>query len=92
MIIRILNDNQYNVPSLYLDQINLMDNEIVRCLARDDRNGFREYYRKMIDLIKKNGVPVDEHLLKQSDLIVPPPDLNFDEAKNIFTGEGIIPG
>lgn len=92
MIIRILNDNQYVVPSLYLDQINLIDNEIVRCLARDDINGFKENYRKMIDLIKKNGVPVDEHLLKQSDLIVPPPDLSFDEAKNIFTGEGIIPG
>ncbi len=92
MIIRIMNENQYVVPSLYFDDINKIDNEIVELIAKGDKKGFKEKYGEMIALIRKNGVPMDPKTLKESDLIVPPADISFDEAKRIFVGEGLIPG
>jgi hypothetical protein len=92
MIIRIMNENQYIVPSLYYDDINKMDNEVVKLIARGDREGFKEKYDELIALIRKNGVPMDPKTLKESDLIVPPADLTFEEAMRIFVGEGLIPG
>jgi len=92
LIIRILNENQYIVPSLYYDEINAIDNALVGCIAKGDRACFEQNYRIMIDLIRKNGMPMDMGTVKESDLIVPPSDLTFEEAREIFTGEGLIPG
>lgn len=92
MIIRIMNENQYIVPSLYFDDINRMDNEIVHLIAKGDEKGFKKKYSELIGIIRKNGVPMEEKTLKESDLIVPPADISFEEAKRIFVGEGLIPG
>jgi hypothetical protein len=92
MIIRILNENQYIVPSLYYDDINKIDNEIVKLIAKGDKNGFQKKYGELIAIIRKNGVPLDPKTLKESDLIVPPADITFEEARKIFVGEGLIPG
>ncbi len=92
MIIRIMNENQYIVPSLYFDDINKIDNEVVKLIAKGDREGFKEKYGELIALVRKNGVPMDPKTLKESDLIVPPADITFEEARRLFTGEGLIPG
>lgn len=91
MIVRILNDNQYIIPSLYYEEINALDNEIVRSIAGGDRDGFRESYDRMIGLVRKNGIPIDPHTVKESDMILPPADMTFEEAKKLFLGEGLIP-
>lgn len=92
MIIRILNEGQYVVPSLYYDDINKIDNEIVKVIAKGDKKSFKAKYAELIAIIHKNGIPLDAKTLKESDLIVPPADLTFEEAKKIFVGEGLIPG
>lgn len=92
MIIRIMNENQYIVPSLYFDDINKLDNEIVKLIAKGDKKGFKEKYTELISIVRKNGIPMDVKTLKESDLIIPPADITFDEAKKIFSGEGLIPG
>jgi hypothetical protein len=35
---------------------------------------------------------VPEDQLAPSDLILPPPDVSLEEAKQEFSGEGLIPG
>ncbi|MCD1294117.1 hypothetical protein CUJ83_03795 [Methanocella sp. CWC-04] len=92
MIIRILNENQYIVPSLYLDEINEIDNEIVRCIAKSDSEGFKKKYAELVEIVRSNGIPMDPATIKESDLIIPPADVTFEEARNIFIGEGLIPG
>ena len=91
MIIRILNENQYVVPSVYYDDINKIDNQIVKDIAKEDKVAFKKDYAELIATIKKNGTPLDMKTLKESDLIIPPSDLTFEEAKKIFVGQGLIP-
>ncbi len=92
MIVRIMNENQYIVPSLYYDDINKIDNEIVKLIAKGDEKGFKRMYADLIAIVRKNGVPMDVKTIHESDLIIPPADLTFEEAKRIFVGEGLIPG
>jgi hypothetical protein len=92
MIVRIMNENQYIVPSLYYDDINKLDNEIVHLIAKGDEKGFKNTYAKLIEIVRKIGVPMDVKSIKESDLIIPPADLTFEEACRIFVGEGLIPG
>jgi hypothetical protein len=35
---------------------------------------------------------VPEERLDPSDVIIPPPDVSFEEARAEFSGEGLIPG
>ena len=45
----------------------------------------------MVSLITREGKPLDDKEIIQSDIIIPSSDLSVDEAKNMFKGEGIIP-
>ena len=38
-----------------------------------------------------DGNAVDAEELVESDVILPPRDISFDEAKGEFTGDGLIP-
>jgi hypothetical protein len=80
------------IPSLYLDEINSIDNDIVKCIAKGDRDNFNKKYSSLVAIIKKNGTPMDPKTIKESDLIIPPQDLTFEEAERIFIGEGLVPG
>jgi hypothetical protein len=41
--------------------------------------------------VRRDGHRLGDEELEESDVILPPPDLTFLEAKNEFTGDGLIP-
>jgi hypothetical protein len=45
----------------------------------------------MVALVKEDCSPVPDDELVASQVILPPPDLSFDEARAEFTGDGLIP-
>jgi hypothetical protein len=45
----------------------------------------------MLELVSSDGNAVDTEELVESDVILPPRDISFAEAKGEFTGEGLIP-
>ena len=45
----------------------------------------------MVTLVRRDGHKLGEEELEESDVIIPPPDLSFDEARHEFTGDGLIP-
>ena len=44
-----------------------------------------------LELVRSDGTPVADDVLEESDVILPPPDLTFEEAGEQFSGEGLIP-
>ena len=91
MIVRILAEDQYDLPGKYIDELNSIDNELVDIVEEGNIEDFKPTLEKMLDLVKNNGtlVPVEE--LIESDLILPNSDISFDEATTLFKGEGLIP-
>ncbi|MEA3325622.1 MAG: hypothetical protein U9Q37_10940 [Euryarchaeota archaeon] len=91
MIIRVVNEGQYDVSDSLLDELNKLDNEIVELLKSGDETRFRDVLKEFISMIRENGTLLDTDVIVESDLIVPPEDLTLSEAAKIFSGEGLIP-
>ncbi len=91
MIIRIIGDNQYDVPDSLIEQLNHIDNRIVELIENNDEDEFKNALKEMIQTVREKGSQLDIEIIKESELIIPPEDLTFEEAKKIFKGEGIIP-
>ena len=91
MIVRILTEGQYDLPSEYLDELNNIDNQIVELVAEKSRIEFESMITKMLDLVREKGTPVPIDEMVESDIVLPEPDITLDEAAELFTGEGLVP-
>ena len=91
MIVRIATEDQYRLPDEVAERLNALDNETVQAVESGDERRFQELYEQMLDLVRSEGHLLEEDDLEGSDIILPPPDLTFEEAKGEFSGDGLIP-
>ncbi len=91
MIVRIATEDQYRLPDEDAQRLNELDNEAVAAVEAGDEERFHELFDQMLELVRSDGERLEEDDLEGSDVIIPPPDLTSAEAKNEFTGEGLIP-
>ena len=91
MIARIATESQYRLDDDAAAQLNQLDNDAVSAVNSGDEDRFHEVFEQMLDLVRREGTPLGEDELEESDVILPPPDTSFVEAGTEFTGEGLIP-
>ena len=91
MIVRISTEGQYRLPDGDADRLNDLDNDVVAAVEAGDEERFGEVFAQLLELVRADGTPLGEDELEESDVILPPPDLTFDEAGVQFTGDGLIP-
>lgn len=91
MIVRISTEGQYRLSSAHLDTLNILDNELVEMIAECDESQFRAQLSKILDHVREVGEPIAPDALEESNIILPPPDITLDEARSLFTGEGLVP-
>jgi hypothetical protein len=91
VIVRIATENQYRLPEDAADKLNELDNQAVAAAEGGDEARFQDVFRQMLEFVRSQGSLLDGDDLEESDIILPPPDLSFDEAQSEFTGEGLIP-
>ena len=91
MIVRIATEDQYRLPDEDAARLNELDNEAVAAAEAHDEERFQELFAAMIDFVREEGTLLDGEDLEESDIILPPPDLTFEEAQSEFTGDGLIP-
>jgi hypothetical protein len=92
VIVRIATEDQYELDDGNAERLNELDNAVVAAVEAGNADNFRELYDEMIQLVRDKGRPVPDEELVESDAILPPPDLSFEEAGKQFSGEGILPG
>ena len=91
MIVRIATEDQYRLPDEDAERLNQLDNDAVAAVDAGDEDRFHELFEQMLELVRSDGHKLGDDELEESDVILPPPDLSFDEAAHEFTGEGLIP-
>ncbi|HMJ01468.1 MAG TPA: hypothetical protein VK506_00930 [Conexibacter sp.] len=91
MIVRIATEGQYRLADEAVARVNALDNEAVVAVENGDEARFTELFGQIVALIRAEGSPLPEDELHGSDVIVPPPDTSFEEAKHEFSGDGLIP-
>jgi PspAA-like protein len=92
VIVRISTEGQYELTESDGEVLGELDNRAVEACEAGDEEGFSQTFKELIEFVRKNGQPVAEDRLDSSDVIVPPPDVSFEEARAEFSGEGLIPG
>ena len=92
MIIRILGIGQFKLDDRHIDGLNKIDNKIVEDVSKGREKDFRKDLAKIISMIQEKGEAIDPAEIVSSDIIVPPADMTIEEAKQVFSGEGLIKG
>jgi hypothetical protein len=93
VIIRIATEGQYELDGEGLiEQMNELDNAAVSACEGGSEGAFQAAYARLLEFVRSNGHPVTDDVLAGSDLILPPPDVTLEEAREEFTGEGLLPG
>jgi hypothetical protein len=91
VIVRISTEDQYRLPDADAERLNALDNDAVAAVDAGDEERFAALFAEMLALVRTDGQKLGDDELEESDVILPPPDLSFDEAAHEFTGDGLIP-
>jgi hypothetical protein len=91
MIVRISGEGQFRLPDGDATRLNELDNQAVAAADAGDESGFNELWAQMLALVEADGEPLPDDELVESDVILPPRDISFEEARGEFAGEGLIP-
>jgi PspAA-like protein len=91
VIVRVATEGQYRLDDGQAAKLNELDNELVSVVQSGDEEAFRRLFNEMLELAR-SGAELGEEELEESDVILPPPDISVEEAREEFTGEGLIPG
>jgi hypothetical protein len=91
MIVRLMGEGQFRVGEDAVGTLNEIDNAAVAALEQGDESGFRARLEELARAVRERGEALSDDDLSSSDLIVPPLDLSLEEARELFSGEGLIP-
>lgn len=91
MIVRLMGEGQFDVDDEVAKGLNDLDEQAAEAIERGDEEQFAELLRRMAEAVRTNGARVPDEELTSSDAIIPPDDLSLEEARRLFTGDGLIP-
>ena len=91
MIIRVFSDGQYRIPEDAQPRLHELDVQTCNAIDAGDEDAFKSSYGALVELIHSAGERLADDDLEPSDLMLPPSDITLEEAREEFTGEGLIP-
>ena len=92
MIVRILNEGQWELTDEHLTDLNKLDDEVEAAVERGDEAVFTTKLGALLDAVRSAGTPLPDDSLEDSDLILPPSDATLEEVRELLSDEGLIPG
>ena len=92
MIVRIMGSGQYEIDDDYKERLNRIDDMLVEVVRKGDKEIFYSKFTELIDLVKGTGTKIGrDKEMEHSDIILPPMDTSFEEARLVFKGhKGLI--
>jgi hypothetical protein len=89
MIVRIMGEGQFRIDDADRDNLNELDN--VAAAQGGYETAFLNTFAALVEHVREIGTPLGDDELEESDVLIPPADISFDEVREEFTGEGLIP-
>jgi len=91
VIVRVMGEGQYRVEDDVVEVLNQLDDQAAQAVEQGDEENLRRLLDLMASTVRERGGRLADDDLSASDLIIPPDDLSLEEAKELFSGEGLIP-
>jgi hypothetical protein len=86
-----MGEGQYRLDDDAVDGLNKLDTEAAEAVEKGDEAELARLLGMMGDAVRERGERLDDSDLSASDLMIPPVDLTLEEARELFSGEGLIP-
>jgi hypothetical protein len=86
-----MGEGQWRLDGAELAGLDELDNAAAAALERGDEGEFRAQLERLAARVRAAGERLADDELQPSDLVVPPSDLSLDEARELFSGDGLIP-
>ena len=91
MIVRLMGEGQFRIDDGLREGLNQLDDQAAKAVDQGDEEGLHRLLGLMAQNVREHGQRLEDADLSTSDLIIPPDDLSLDEARELFSGEGLIP-
>ena len=94
MIVRILNEGQWQVEEHLIDELNELDDEVERAVGSADQDLLASALTNLLDRVRSAGTALPDEDLHDSDLILPAADSTLADVQALLSEseEGLIPG
>ena len=93
MIVRILNEGQWELSQEALRSLNSVDDELEKAVAANDQERLTAALAGLLDQVRGSGRVLPDDDLRDSDLILPDTDSTVEEVRALLSesSEGLIP-
>ncbi len=91
MIVRLMNEGQYEADDGLREQLNELDDRAQAALDQEDEPALDDVLDQMWQLVRDRGRLLPDEELTASDLFIPPSDLTLEETRKLFSDDGLIP-
>jgi chromosome condensin MukBEF complex kleisin-like MukF subunit len=91
MIVRVMGEGQWRLDDDLHARLNELDDAIGSAVEAGDEERVRATLRELAQLVKSEGEKLSDDDLHPSEAIVPPDDLSLEEARELLSGDGLIP-
>ena len=93
MIVRILNEGQWELSDEAVRSLNLVDDELEKSVAANDQERLTATLGSLLDQVRDSGRVLPDYDLRDSDLILPAADSTVDEVRALLSesSECLIP-
>jgi len=92
MIVRIMGEGQVRLDDSHFVELNKLDDELLQEMEGGDEAGFRRTLYALLEAVRRLGEPLPDDALEPSELILPAPDAELDEVREMLGDDGLIPG
>jgi hypothetical protein len=89
MIVRILEDGQYEVGDQAADGLSEIDHRLAKAIDSDDEAAFAATLDALIDAVHRSGTRLGPADLRPSDLAVPAAGSTLSEVKELLSQDGM---
>jgi len=86
VIVRIATEGQYELGGEALARLDEADNALLEAVEAGDEEAFRRELGRVLELVRQLGRRLGDGELRESDLILPPPDMTLAEARQLLSG------
>jgi hypothetical protein len=93
MIVRILNEGQWELTDEAVRSLNSVDDELEKAVAANDQERLSATLASLLDQVRDSGRVIPDDDLRDSDLILPAADSTVEDVRGLLSesSEGLIP-
>jgi hypothetical protein len=93
MIVRILNEGQWELSDDAVRSLNSVDDELEKAVAANDQERLAATLGTLLNQVRDSGRVLSDDDLRDSDLILPAADSTVEDVRGLLSesSEGLIP-